>query len=687
VAADGAPTWNLHDPVRNSFFRIDWLTFEIISRWELGRAEAIADAVSQQTTLQAEADDVEQVRRFVIQNQLCQMHDAIGTASLVTREHAGHNGLWQWLLHHYLFFRVPLLRPDRWLARNVTRISFFYSRAFFQLTAVVLVLGLFECYRQWATFSSTLVEKFSLQGALGYACALTFVKVLHELGHAFTAKRKGCRVPTMGVAFLVMWPVAYTDVNEVWKLPKSMDRFAVGAAGIVTELTVAAWATLAWCLLPDGVLREAAFLLATTTWISTLAINASPFMRFDGYFLLSDLLDFPNLHARAFALARWDLRERLFGLGEPVPEALPRARQRWLIVFAWLVWLYRLTLFLGIAVLVYHFFIKLLGIVLFAVEIGYFVALPIWRETLEWRRRAGTIRRSARALRSLLVLVVLLLVGWLPWNTHVSSEGMLRTTRHYALYAPDASRVLALPKGNGTRVKAGELLLALESPDIEYRESRAREQVERLDWQLQVSGLDDSLRTRQSVTREELASSRTELEGLSRQRQRLQLQAPFDGVLVDVPPALAKGVWVNRQEQLGELIDPAQWQVEAYLSDSEVRRVKVGDAGRFFPEAAGKAVMRLRVTRIDVDATRQLSEPMLAIQHGGQIVARERNNQLIPEKSLYRVVLNVERSYSDTTDMLASSERGRVVISGVPTSWLGDYVRSAFNVLIRESGW
>jgi putative peptide zinc metalloprotease protein len=685
-AADGSPTWSLHDPARNLFFRIDWLTFEIVARWSLSRAEVIADAVANQTTLQVEPEDVEQVRKFVTDNQLCQAHDATATASLVTRDRSSQSGALHWLLHHYLFFRVALWRPDRWLARHLSRVSFFYSRTFFRLTAAAFVLGTFECARQWATFSSTLVEKLSLHGALGYAGALIFVKGLHELGHAFTAKRKGCRVPTMGIAFLVMWPVAYTDVNEVWKLPKSMDRFAVGAAGIVTELIVAAWATLAWAVLPDGTLRDAAFLLATTTWISTLVINASPFMRFDGYFLLSDLLDIPNLHARAFALARWDLRERLFALGEPVPEVWPRARHRGLIVFAWLVWIYRLVLFLGIAALVYHFFIKLLGIVLFAVEIGYFVLLPIWREAAEWRRRAEAIRASSRFKRSALLLGVVLLAGWAPWNTHVHGDGVLRTARHFALYAPGASRVVSLPQGNGAHVEAGERLLMLESPDLEFREARAREHARRLEWELAVSGFDDAMRATQSVRREELASSRTEIAGLQRERQRLQVQAPFDGVLVDVPPAIAPGVWVNRQEQLGELIDPSEWQVETYLEDNEVRRVKVGDLARFYPEAAGRSAVRLRVTRIDIDATRQLSEPMLAIQHGGPIVARERNEQLVPEKALYRVMLKVERA-PDASAGLAASQRGRVVISGARKSWFAEYLRSAFNVVIRESGW
>src|SRR3569832_322813 len=184
------------------------------------------------------------------------------------------------------------------------------------------------------------IETYSWQGLLSYALALICIKFLLELGHAYTAKRYGGRVPTMGVAFLVLFPVAYTDVNEVWKLPEKRQRIAVSGAGIITELVIAAWATLAWTLLPDGSFKNAAFLLATTTWVSTIMINGSPFMRFDGYFLLSDWLNMPNLHARTFALARWRLREWLFGLGEPKPEVIGIRRERGIILYGWITWTY-----------------------------------------------------------------------------------------------------------------------------------------------------------------------------------------------------------------------------------------------------------------------------------------------------------------------------------------------------------
>ncbi len=682
VAADGSPTWSLQDPVRNTFFRIDWPTFEVLSRWSCRTPEAVVESLQAETTLDLEIDDILAVQRFLMENQLCRIPGPEGTAWLLEREKASHSSITQWLLHHYLFFRLPLVRPDAWLRRMLPRVAVFYSRNFFRLTGLALLVGLVEVYRQWDTFSATLVDTLSWKGAAGYAVALVCVKVLHELGHGFTARRLGCRVPAMGVAFLVMWPVAYTDVNEAWKLTRRRDRLAVGAAGIVTESLIAAWATLAWAFLPEGTLRGIAFMLATVTWFSTLAINASPFMRFDGYFLLSDWLDFPNLHSRAFALARWDIRERLFALEEEAPEHFSPARQRSLILFAWGVWIYRLALFLGIAAMVYTLFFKALGLFLFAVEIGWFVIKPLWSEVKEWQRRWEVIRNRPRARRTAWIAAAVVVIGLIPWNFQVAGQGVLRTVRHFPLFPPGSAQVVALPVPEGGRAKAGTPLAVLASPDTDYRHFQARQRVEHLSWQVDVAGFDDSLRARQLVTQEELSTAASEESGTSRERERYVISAPFDGVLRDRLPDLRPGDWVGRQEPLAVLTDPSAWQVETYLSESEVARVEAGDGGRFFPETRGQASLPLTVVRVDRDATRILQDPMLASTHGGELLVRERKGQLVPEQAVYRVVLTV-----DDPQAAHRAQRGHLVIYGSPKTLLGDFLRTALAVLVRESGW
>ena len=207
--ADGQPSWTLHDPVRHQFFRIDWPSFEVLQRWDIDDPVAIAESVTKSTTLVMSSEDVLAVVEFLVMHQLVQPEGPDASRKMALRLEQVQGSPLKWLLHHYLFFRIPLVKPDAWLSRWLPVANLFFTRIFAWLTAVALLLGLSQVVRRWDSFSSSLVDTFNLDGLLAYGAALILVKVLHELGHAFTAKRFGCRVPAMGVAFLVMWPVDY----------------------------------------------------------------------------------------------------------------------------------------------------------------------------------------------------------------------------------------------------------------------------------------------------------------------------------------------------------------------------------------------------------------------------------------------------------------------------------------------
>lgn len=213
---------------------------------------------------------------------------------------------------------MPLFNPDRFLLKTMPLVSRFSTASFRRATVAALICAVVFVLRDWETFSRQAVDMLSWRGLLLYVITLTLVKIAHEFGHAFAAKRHGCRVPTMGVAFMVLWPVAYTDTTDVWRLADHRSRLQVALAGVKTELTIAAWALLSWTWLPDGPVRTAMFLLGTFTWISTVVVNLSPFMRFDGYFALCDVLDQPNLHERSFSMARWWVRRVLLGWDRPL---------------------------------------------------------------------------------------------------------------------------------------------------------------------------------------------------------------------------------------------------------------------------------------------------------------------------------------------------------------------------------
>lgn len=682
ILADGQPSWTLHDPGRNLFFQVDWITFEILSRWSLGSPAAISEAVAKETTLSPETDQVAQVVSFMAENQLLRPTGDSANA-FAQRLKKTRGGIGQWLLHNYLFFRIPLVRPDRWLERWSPVAALFASRGFRIATLFALLFGLSQIFRLWDTFSATLVDMLSWQGLLGYGIALTGVKMLHELGHAFTARHYGCRVPSMGLAFLVMWPVAYTDTNEVWKLTDRWQRFRVAAAGIVTELHLAAWATCAWAFLPDGQARNLAFLIATSTWISTLAINASPFMRFDGYFLVSDWVGMPNLHNRAFALARWDLRKRLFALDDPLPEAFPARQHAALVLFGWLTWIYRLTLFLGIAALVYHFFIKAVGIFLFAVEIGWFVFLPCWREVTVWRARWSDIRGNRRTWYSAGLAVGFSLLFVVPWPTRIQSTGLLRPAEQMAIYAPSHARLASLPASDRYPVAAGDVLLELDSPDLDLRQDTGRSKLARLRQQADAAGFDREQRAQLLVLREQVSMAEAELANLDADRKRYAIVAPYSATFHIADPDLRPGDWVSRNELIGTLAQEKKLQIISYLPEEDVARIRVGDSARFYPPAHPESPLPLVITAVDRDASRQLHEPTLATVHGGDVLCREKNGLLFPERAVYKVSYEVEAA---SLNGLPLNLRGSVVTAGASQIPGERFIRSALAVLRREAG-
>ena len=226
-----------------------------------------------------------------------------------------------------LFFKIPLFKPDEWLGRTLKKVIFLGSKNFRKTVYILGALGLIFVIQQFEVFVKTFMYFFSFKGLLLYFLTLVFVKCLHELGHSYVAKYYGCRVSAIGIAFLVFFPFLYTDTTDAWRLRNHKERLLINFAGILTELHLALVATFVWGILPEGGLKSVAFFIATTSWISSLLINVSPFMRFDGYYVFSDWLKAENLQPRSFALAKWKMREILFGFNHPAPEEINPSRR------------------------------------------------------------------------------------------------------------------------------------------------------------------------------------------------------------------------------------------------------------------------------------------------------------------------------------------------------------------------
>ena len=681
---DGSPSWRILDPIRNSFFEIGWLEFELIARWKEHRdAAELAARVAAETPLKPTLDEVKELLNFLAANQLLAPGSAMARESLASRLSVSKQAWYKQLLHHYLFFRIPLIRPDAFLARMVSLTDIFFTRGFVLLVVVLLGLDLYLLSREWYSFTDAMGRMFTPQAFLYYAIAVTFSKVVHELAHAFAARRYGVRVPTLGVAFLVMWPYLYTDTGETWKLSDQRKQLVIACAGMGAELVLAVFSTFLWALSPEGAAKNVFFVLASSTWIMTLAVNLSPFMRFDGYFVLSDLLDFPNLHERSSACARWWLRRTFFGLEQPMPEPQLRPHQRaGLIAFAYVTWLYRLTVFIGIALLVYHLAFKLLGIFLMLVEVVWFILMPVWKEAVYlWKARQSS-RLAARPL--IAVLAVATVLVWLfPVSHQVIAPAVFRAQQEYAVYAPFAGKVTSIKVSDRQRVAANSDLITVEAADLGSRDKKADIAIASARAELSRMPASRIQQENYQVLQERLAQAFAEKQAVEGEFDRQVLRTSQAGIVRDVAPDLIVGRWINPRQLLMRVISDSEQVIEAYVNEQQVAAIQPGQVVRFYPHIPDRPVISGEVVSVDKSPQKELSRPLLASIYGGDIVVKQgARGALVTQEAVFRVTVKPR----DAQLKWDAAFHGSVRIETSLRFVVENFVYRTLSVLIRESG-
>lgn len=674
--------WLVYDPIRHRYIEVDRTAIDILATWRAGTTVAqLVKQIAERTGKQVSNEDVAAFVNFAEREYLVADTETGNWRELARIAIAARAHPLRSLVHNYLYFKIPLVAPQAFLERTAFIAVALTSRAAIGILVTLGVAGLYLVSREFDAFIATFKSFLSFEGILAFAASLVFVKLLHELGHAYTAVRYGCRVPSMGVAFMVLTPMLYTDVSDAWRLGSRRQRLAIDSAGVVVELAIAALATFLWPFLPPGTLKGVVFVLATTSWIMSVAINLNPFMRFDGYYILSDAWGVANLQERSFALARWRLREMLFGLGEPPPEIVEARRRRWLIVYAVATWVYRLALFIGIALLVYHYFFKVLGVVLFIVEIAYFVARPFWGEMMEWKKRLPAIAVRRRSYASVGVLSVMVVLAVVPWSGRVDVPAIIEPIVMAQVYPPSAAEIVAINIRPGAKVERGEVIGVLRSWSIERELTLVDTKVHAARARLARVVADRADREQVGVIDRELKALLAERDGLVERKAELVLKAPVTGEVVELAPALHPGRVIGKQELVAVIADRDRVQARGYVGESDVGRISVGNSGRFVYDDGRIAALEMRVAAVGQSGVAALELGELSSTFDGPVAAVEtRERRLVPVAAHFPVRLQVE-----TSDELPKYRvRGIAVIDGSRESFAVRLWRQILRIAVRE---
>jgi putative peptide zinc metalloprotease protein len=351
---EGGQTWYVvKDPVTLAYFRMDEGQRFVAER--LDGAHTLEDVrTAYEEAFRPARLPLEELEAFAAQlldAGLAEVDSPLAAGLLCERARKHRREVLLSRLLNVLYIKVPLCDPDAALGRLAAWVRPLCGPAGLLggLGAVLAAAALVVTH--WGDFLARLPtyrEFFTPHTLLYMWLALGLAKVLHELGHGIACKLHGGSVPEMGLLFLVFFPTLYCDASDSWVLPGKWRRMAVAAAGVYVDLLIAAAAALVWWLTrPDSLAHHLAFGLLAVCGVGTVVWNANPLMRFDGYYLLSDWLDVPNLAERS---ARFLQATTLRWLGADVPaEALPARGRVLFAVYAAASYAYRVLMAAAIA--------------------------------------------------------------------------------------------------------------------------------------------------------------------------------------------------------------------------------------------------------------------------------------------------------------------------------------------------
>ena len=680
---DGSPAWLLYDALRNKYFTLGLTAFRLIKNWMGGVDIKVFEKKINNEGIETNSKEIENFINFLQLNNLIVQPRGQKANILLQQKNAQKKNWTYFLIHSYLFFKIPLVKPDEWLGKTLKYVKVLGSKKFRNIIYILGFIGICLVIQQFEVFINTFLYFFSFKGLMLYFLTLVFVKSLHELGHGYVSKYFGSRVSTIGIAFLVFFPFLYTDTTDAWRLRNHKERLLINFAGILTELHLALISTFLWAILPDGAFKSVAFFIATTSWISSLAINVSPFMRFDGYYVFSDWLKAENLQPRSFSLARWQLREILFGFNHSPPEELNPSRRWTFILYAWLTWVYRFFIFLGIAFLVYHFAFKVLGILLFVIEIYWFILKPILNEVKNWYNLRSEIKLNRQTIRLYFIITFLLLLFLLPWKSSLKIPAVYASEQYTKIYSPYPAKVKQIFVNKNQNVTKGQELLELFSPELDLKINKTRRKIKLTKTKInRLSKSADNL-DQYMILQQKLISFKNELYGLNKIKAKFILKSPVDGKIKNFKN-LSTNQWVSNLDELVGIVKSGPGRVVGFLKEENINRFKINENAIFIPLNGQHSKVKLISESIDRSAISVLPYLSLSSQFDGPIptrsfVSKEYENR--PVKAHYQTKFKL----IDDEKLVELEIPGYVHVDGYRYSPVIKFLKNIFSLIVRES--
>ena len=435
------------------------------------------------------------------------------------------------VVSNYLFITIPVWDPDRALDRLLPYFRFFLHPFF---AICWLAVGGGAAWVVVANFGVLVADAFSVLSGwnlLILSAVIFCTKFFHEMGHALTCKHFGGEVHAIGPAFLVFQPCMYTDTTDAWLFPSKWQRIAVTGAGIMAEWMLASAAALVWVSSDPGLVKQVAYTVMIACTVSNVLFNANPLLRFDGYYILADLVEIPNLRIKTVQYLSGLFDRYVLGIRNPA-HALNDGNELTYLTYGIARFLYRCFIIVAIGLFLMSIFAPL-GFAMLATSAYGMLVMPVWKRGKQLARqyKAGEVR-----IRYLLVIVLAFgaVAGlwFMPMDYRVDAPCVVAPVEESVVRAPISGRIVRVFVEVNQQVNKGQKIVEMDRPDVRYRAEQVAELIKRTDALLRLAldsdAADYAMLARQN---EKLVEELTQLKD---KIARFVIRAPHDGIVVNV---------------------------------------------------------------------------------------------------------------------------------------------------------
>ncbi len=712
----GEKSWVLKDPVALKYFRLqapEYMAFQMIDGVNSYAAIKL-HLENQFPEMELRIEDVYALVTSLHKSGLL-LSDAAGQDQPLTdRRNKELKQKATKLLMSAMSLKLPGVDPERFLNWLYPKVSWLFSKWITAILAVVCTCALLlvlsnleDFYRRLPEFS----QFFNINNLLFMASILIVTKSIHELGHGLMCKHFGGECHEIGFMFLVMTPAMYCNTSDSWTLPNKWHRIAIGAAGMYVEVILAAFATFLWWYTQPGFAHYLALNVMFLCSFSTLVFNANPLLRYDGYYMLSDYLEIPNLSQKSNMALVDQLKVHCLGMKPNRSRLMPQQGLVSFAIYSVASFLYRWFVMLAIFWFLIQMFrpygLEIVGHMLIAISMIGMVVIPMYKvaKFFAWPGRF----REVKTFRFLTTCVLVLMLAWalfsIPVTHHVTASFVTRPVDAQMVYATAPGTLTEVAFRPGDKVNAGQQIARLESIDLQIETERLRGQSE----QLSASIASYRAMTGMSLTNARLiAETKMKLDEVERQ---IELQDKVKGHLISVaqrdgvilpPPNIPARPYDSSSRQLktwsgtpldqenenlfvepGTLIcmvgDPEKMKATLAVEQSERALVEVGQTVRLMLDELPGVELEGTVDFISQDPMTSVARE-LSQNNGGGIATRvSANGEEVPMLTWYEVAVTIENQ-PDYSVMTGFRGTAKIKTSNMP---LGDRLIRYFTNVVR----